>query len=34
MGIGMASVFATGFLWAEEYFPITNRIAATFTIFW
>jgi hypothetical protein len=32
MGIGMASVFASGFLWAEQFIKVTNRISAAFVI--
>ena len=33
MGFGMASVFATGFLWLENHTPVTSRIGALLSIF-
>ncbi|XP_057367687.1 uncharacterized protein LOC130688697 [Daphnia carinata] len=32
VGIGMASTFATGFLWTETHLLVTNRISAAFSI--
>ena len=32
MGFGMASIYATGLLWLEQYVTITSKIGATFTI--
>ena len=32
MGLGMASIFATGFLWVEERMIVTSRMSATFSI--
>jgi hypothetical protein len=32
MGIGMASIYATGILWAESFFKVTNKISAAFVI--
>ena len=32
MGIGAASVYATGLLWVESYIVITSKIGALFTI--
>jgi len=32
LGLGTASIFATGLLWFESYITITNRIGAVFTI--
>jgi len=28
----MASIFATGYLWAEQYLVVTNKISAAFVI--
>ena len=32
MGIGMASIFATGFLWVEKRMTVTNKISSVFII--
>ena len=32
IGIGMASTFATGFLWTETRMVVTNRIASAFSV--
>ena len=32
LGAGMASIFASGILWSEEYLIITNKIGAAFTV--
>ncbi len=32
IGIGMASTFATGFVWTEKHLLVTNRISASFSI--
>ena len=32
LGIGMASTFATGFVWTERHLLVTNRISAAFSI--
>ena len=32
LGFGMASIYATGLLWMEQYIKITNRIGASMTI--
>lgn len=32
VGVGMASTFATGFLWTETHLLVTNRISAAFSI--
>lgn len=32
VGIGMASTFATGFVWTETHLLVTNRISAVFSI--
>ncbi len=32
MGLGMASVYATGLLWLEGFTPVTSAMAATFTV--
>lgn len=32
VGLGTASLFATGLLWIEEYLVISNRIGAAFSI--
>ena len=32
IGFGMASIYATGLLWLEQYVTITSKIGATFTI--
>ena len=33
MGLGMAAVYATGFLWSEKYIMVTNKIGSAFAIF-
>ena len=33
MGVGMASVYATGMLWLENRTPVTSRIGALLSIF-
>lgn len=32
VGVGMASTFATGFLWTETHLLVTNRISAAFSV--
>ena len=32
MGIGMASIFATGFLWVEQRMTVTNKVGSVFII--
>ncbi len=32
LGAGMASIYASGMLWAEQYMTITNRIGAALTV--
>lgn len=32
LGVGMASTFATGFVWTEQHLLVTNRISAAFSI--
>jgi FHS family Na+ dependent glucose MFS transporter 1 len=32
IGVGMASTFATGFLWTETHLLVTNRISAAFSV--
>ena len=32
LGVGMASIFATGFLWVERRMVVTSRIGASFTL--
>jgi len=32
MGVGMASIFATGFLWVEQRMAVTNKVGSVFVI--
>jgi hypothetical protein len=32
VGVGMASTFATGFIWTETHLLVTNRISAAFSV--
>jgi len=32
MGIGMASIFATGFLWVEQRMTVTNKVSSVFIL--
>jgi len=32
LGVGMASIFATGFLWTEQKISVTSKVSATFII--
>jgi hypothetical protein len=32
LGVGMASIFATGFLWVERHMTVTARIGSAFTV--
>jgi fucose permease len=33
MGCGMASIYATGLIWAEKYITVTNKIGSAFAMF-
>lgn len=32
MGLGMASIYATGLLWSENYVEVTDKIGLAFTV--